>query len=279
MSAGEIITQVVERLKNITGIEALVLGGSRARGTHTASSDIDLGLYYWPGAPIDLAALEQAALELDDEHRPNLVTGFGGWGPWINGGGWLQVQHVPVDFLYRDLDKVSQVIEGCCCGQFEMVYQPGHPNGFPSYIYLSEMALCQPLWDPHGTLAGLKEKVLPYPAALKQAVISRFWWEADFSLKVGLKSKSRGDVAYAAGCCFRSVMCLTQSLFALNEQYWMNEKGAVALADGFKLAPTGLKLRVDRAFEQLNNSTEGISAGIGTLQELVDECGKLLEIN
>ena len=39
---------------------AIVLGGSKARGTHTATSDIDLGLYYDP------ANLHHVLIELNE---------------------------------------------------------------------------------------------------------------------------------------------------------------------------------------------------------------------
>ncbi len=165
MDVSELILEIVDRLRGVAGVEVVVLGGSRARGSHTETSDIDLGLYYFPAAALDLVALERVASEIDDAHRANLVTGIGGWGPWINGGGWLKVNQVPVDFLYRDLDRVSQIIEACRDGRIEIAYQPVHLHPFTSSIYLAEVALCQPLWDPRGSLARLKERARPYPAA------------------------------------------------------------------------------------------------------------------
>jgi len=156
----ELITGIVERLKSVAGVEARVLGGSRARGSHIATSDVDLGIYYHPSAALDFTELARVAAEMDDAHREHLVTGIGGWGPWINGG----------------------------------------------------------------------------------------------------------------GCCFRSIACLAQTLFALNEQYWMNEKGAVALAAGFLRSPAQFAERVALAFEQMDRSAQGISAGIETIEALVEEC-------
>jgi len=200
------------------------------------------------------------------------VTGIGGWGPWINGGGWLKVNGVPVDFIYRDLDKVTKIINDCRAGRIETVYQPGHPFGFVSSIYLSEVALCVPLHDPNGTVEKLKEQVIPYPPRLKQAILDSFWWEVDFSLGIAQKSIARGDVTYAAGCCFRAVTCLMQVLFAVNEQYWMNEKGAVALADGFQWSPVQLKERVESAFAELNREGESITKAIDIIKRLGEEC-------
>jgi predicted nucleotidyltransferase len=276
MDVISIIDGVVGELKKISGIEAVVLGGSRARGTHTDSSDVDLGIYYHPSAPLDLKRLGQLTVELDDEHRPDLLTGIGGWGSWINGGGWLTIKGQPVDLLYRDLYKVTRVILDAMDGRFEIVYQPGHPQGFPSYIYLSEVALCQLLWDPHGTIRHLKGRTESYPPLLKKAIINSFWWEADFSLKNAEKSINTGDVAYAAGCCFRCVACLAQTLFALNGQHWMNEKGAVTLADGFSISPPHLKDRVELAFEQLNHSPDAISSAIHTLYGVLEDCKQFI---
>lgn len=274
MDTSKLMAEIVERLKAVRGIEAVVLGGSRARGSHTESSDIDLGIYYDPAAPIDLTALTQVAREIDDEHRENLVTDLGGWGPWINGGGWLKVNGMPVDFLYRDLEKVQRVITDCRERRIERVYQPGHPFAFVTSIYLSEVALCRPLWDPQGTVEKLKAQAIPYPPGLKKGTFDTFWWEVDFSLSIAQKSVARGDVTYAAGCCFRAVNCLLQVLFAVNEQYWMNEKGALALADGFEKAPPHLQERVEEAFSRLSNSGSSIVTAINLLRSVTADCEK-----
>ncbi len=234
-NANRNLSTIIDALSQVSGIEAIVLGGSRARGTHTPGSDFDLGLYYHSARPLNIKHLNQVAAELDDSHRRDLVTDPGGWGPWINGGGWLTIKGQAVDLIYRELERVTHVIRNAMEGRFEMVYQPGHPHGFPSYIYMSEVALCQPLWDPRGTLWDLKPSTQPYPPRLKRKIIDKFWWEADFSLKNANKSVKTGDVAYAAGCCFRCVACLAQTLFAVNEQYWMNEKGAINDSSGFRI--------------------------------------------
>ncbi|WP_339323510.1 nucleotidyltransferase domain-containing protein [Paenibacillus sp. FSL W8-0194] len=48
MDAQAIISNIVEVLKQVDGMQALVLGGSRAKGTHHPGSDIDIGIYYNP---------------------------------------------------------------------------------------------------------------------------------------------------------------------------------------------------------------------------------------
>jgi len=115
-----LIQSIVAEVKNVSGVKAIVLGGSRARGTNTPSSDIDLGIYYDEHHLLDLGELSKIATRLDDEHRTDLLTATGGWGPWINGGGWLRIQSFPVDFLYRDLEKIKAVISACLAVETQM---------------------------------------------------------------------------------------------------------------------------------------------------------------
>lgn len=262
----QFIYHVVDCLQSIQGIAAIALGGSRARGNYTQKSDVDLGIYYLPETPLDLIALNHLASELDDGHRANLITSIGAWGRWINGGGWLRIEGVPVDFLYRDLAQVSRVIDDCQAGQLTIDYQPGHPHGFVSSIYMSEVAVCLSLHDPHSLLGGLKAKTKPYPIQLKQATVDTFAWEISFSLLIARKAVTRADAAYAAGCCFRSVACMNQVLFALNEEYLLNEKGAVAVANCFALCPQNYRERVESAFAFLEADSKLIMDAIATLE-------------
>ena len=267
----QFINHIVSSLRSIEGITAISLGGSRARGNHTNKSDVDLGIYYNKENQPDLIALNRLAYELDDKHRVNLITAIGGWGKWINGGGWLQVQDVGVDFLYRDLAKVNRVIDDCHAGQITIDYQPGHPHGFVSSIYMGEIAICQVLHDPDGVLEALKFKTKPYPVSLKQATIDTFAWEISFSLVVAKKAIARNDVVYAAGCCFRSVACMNQILFALNEDYLLNEKGAVAIAAKFAICPIDYQQRVEQAFALLAASSKSITEAIAILEAIEDD--------
>ena len=80
------------------------------------------------------------------------------------------------------------------------------------------------------------------------------------------------DVSYLAGCAFRAVACLCQTLFALNGVYLLNEKGAVAAVDGFALSPTGFAKRVASLFADLGSGNH--AAGLDRLQELIVETGR-----
>ena len=109
----EILSTVIARVSKIEGVQAIVLGGSRARGTADERSDIDLGIYYDGEHPFSTVALGAAAQELDDRHSEGLVTGFGDWGPAVNGGGWLEIRGRHVDFIYRELGVKQMLRDGC----------------------------------------------------------------------------------------------------------------------------------------------------------------------
>ena len=228
---------LVERLSAalapVRGLAALALGGSRARGTAGPAADYDFGLYYEADEPLRVEDLRAAIAPLVDDSAKLTLTEIGGWGPWINGGGWLSISGRKVDLLYRDLNRVRAVVADCAAGRVEMHYQPGHPHGFCSAIWMGEAALCLPLRDEAGAIAALIARASPYPDALRQALIARFHGEARFSIDNAETALPRGDETHVAGCAYRALCCLAQVLFALNRRYLINEKGALAEAAGF----------------------------------------------
>lgn len=264
-----LLGRLVRAIGGVPGVRAIVLGGSRARGEATAQSDYDIGLYYEVDNPIDTGRLAKAATLLPGAASSS-VTAIGEWGPWINGGAWLTVAGQRVDLLYRELGKVRAVIEACRASRIEKVYQPGHPLGFVSAIYMGEVALARVLWDPEGVLAPIRRQCMPYPPALGEALVRSFFWEARFALENAAHGRGRDDAAYVAGCGFRAVGCLCQTLFALNGVYLLNEKGAPRAVDRLPRRPADFSSRVARAIA-------AGAAGLGDLMALVEETGGLLK--
>jgi predicted nucleotidyltransferase len=271
-----LLTALVTALSPVPGVVAIVLGGSRARGTATPASDYDIGLYYRSDRPIDTAALGRAVASLDDRGAAAGVTELGGWGPWIDGGGWLVIDDVHVDLLYRNLDRVGAAIDDAHAGTVERFYQPGHPHAFLPTIYMGEVAYARPLHDPSGSFATLQARTTPYPVTLGQALRARFEWEAEFALANARKSLDRGDVAYLAGCAFRAIACLCQTLFALNGVYLLNEKGAVAAVERFARRPADFATRVAAVFAALAGGAA--VEGLDRLEALIIETRSLQPI-
>jgi hypothetical protein len=268
-----LLRRLVVALAPVPGIEAIALGGSRTRGTATAASDYDIGLYYRRPRPIDIAGLSKVVASLDDRGARAEVTPLGGWGPWIDGGGWLLIDGIHVDLLYRDLDRVASAIDDARAGKVEPHYQPGHPHAFLSTIYVGEVAYARALHDPAGSLAALQAQTTPYPPALAAALRRRFEWEASFAIANARKSLDHGDVSYVAGCVFRAIAGLCQVLFALNGNWLLNEKGAVAVVDGLALKPADFSRAVAHIYAGLGAGK--LVAVLDGLEALVAETKRL----
>jgi hypothetical protein len=251
---------MAETLVRIPGVVGVMLGGSRARGTHRPDSDWDLGVYY-RGEP-DLPAL--AALAAEATGEPVEIAGPGGWGPWVNGGAWLHVDGVQVDWILRDLDRVRRVWDDCRAGRYEVGVQPGHPLGFWSPAYAGEVALGRVLADPSGELAALRERTRAYPEPLREALVAAAW-EADFLVVNARKSATAGDVLHAALCLSRAVGVLAQSLHAHHRVWCLNEKGALAAADALPGTPAGFRPRA-----------EAVLSGLGTPVRAVEDASALV---
>ncbi|HLX36474.1 MAG TPA: nucleotidyltransferase domain-containing protein, partial [Candidatus Binataceae bacterium] len=221
-----ICERVAARLSTIDGIEAVALGGSWSRGAARADSDIDLGLAYDGTYPFALEELAAAASELDDRHRDDLVTPTGAWGPGVNGGGWLLIDGNHVDFLYRDLNRVREVIERCIAGNPSADYQLGHPIGFQHQIYVGETHYCRPLFDRAGKLGQLKTLVAEYPDKMRTALVRKHLFDSAFHLEIAAKPAARGDIMYVSACIATAVGFMALVLYALNRQFYMNEKAA-----------------------------------------------------
>jgi hypothetical protein len=239
----ELAGQVATRIGSLDGVVAVALGGSLARGRGDAPVRRRPRPLLRPGAAVLHRGAAAVATELDDDHDPELV-GFGDWGPWINGGAWTRIQGTKVDLLYRDLRLVDRVLTDCAEGRTTCAYQPGHPHGFHSHMYAGEVHHNLALHDPDGTLARLRARTSPYPPRLRQTIVRRYAWEAGFANTTAAGAAGRGDLAYVSGCLFRAAAGLVQVLFALNERWLLNEKGAVREADGLALGPPGFAAEV-----------------------------------
>jgi hypothetical protein len=272
-SNDQLLQRITPALSEVPGVAAVVLGGSRARGTETETSDYDIGLYFRRECPIDTKALLLATRLLVDNPETAFVTPIGEWGRWIVGGGWLKIAGKKVDILYREIEAVGQVIAEACAGRVSIDYQPGHPHGLCSAHWMGEIALCRSLYDPTGALTALKARTTPYPMALGQALIRKFLWEVDFSIENAILGAIRGDQTHVAGCAYRALSCIAQVLFALNCQYLINEKGAFEAAKVFPRTIAGLTGWVETVWSAIGRGEFALA--VKTLRLISTELGAL----
>ncbi|MFJ7244076.1 nucleotidyltransferase domain-containing protein [Kitasatospora sp. NPDC098652] len=258
----EHIAHMAARLAEVPGVVGVMLGGSRARGEHRPESDWDLGVYY--RGDLDLAALGELA-------GPGVeVAGPGGWGPWVNGGAWLRVDGVAVDWILRDLDRVERVWADCRAGRYEVGVQAGHPLGFWSPCYVGELALGRVLADPTGELAALRAQAADYPEPLRAALTAGAW-EAEFLVGAAAKGAERGDVLYVSLCLSRAVGVLVQALYARDRRWCLNEKGALAVAGQLDGVPADFDARVRQLLGSAGETPAALTATVERARQLVGE--------
>ena len=253
---------VPPRLVEVPGVVGVTLGGSRARGEDLPDSDVDLGLHYRP--PLDVAALQRIADEVSQ--APAVVAGPGGWGPWVDGGSWLRIGGLPVDWILRDVDRVAASCRDAVAGRVEWHFQVGHPLGFPGTTYAGELAHGVLLADPSGELAALRASVTPFPPALRAAAVARLD-EARFLLGGSAKAVPRGDSAYVAACLFRVLLLCAHALHADAGRFVLNEKGALAATGRLGGAPAGFAARAQAVF----SGPHGLPARWEAARALLDE--------
>lgn len=274
MQHEQLLQDLVGQLRGVGGLRALVLGGSYARGDQRPDSDLDLGLYYFEEQPLDVARVRALARALNDTPDP-VVTDLGGWGPWVNGGSWLTIGGQRVDLLYRNLTLVNATLDECNAGRIRSDYWQQPAYGFHSFMYCAETAINRPLYDPEQLLPPLKAKVASYSPQLKQTILSDFLWRARFTLDNIRKPALRGEVYMTAGGLARTIHCLVQVLYALNETYYLSEKQLARELATFTIKPEDFLGRISRILGAPGTSSVELAEALERTEALYRDCTQL----
>lgn len=205
----EFIDSVAYALSSLPTVQAVALGGSRARETHRADSDWDLAVYY-------RGAFEPRTLR--DLGWPGEVSEIGGWGGGVfNGGAWLTIDGRQVDVHYRDLDSVEHEIAEAQAGRFRIEPLMFHVAGIPSYLVVGELAMNRVLW---GSLPRPD-----YPAALRMAAADVWRGRAEANLDYARDAHGRaGRVAPFAGLLVFAALQFGHAILAARGEWPTNEK-------------------------------------------------------
>jgi predicted nucleotidyltransferase len=200
---------VAEALRGLPHVEAVTLGGSRARGTDRPGSDWDLAIYY-------RGSFEPQSLrELGWEGE---VSEIGGWGGGVfNGGAWLRIDGRPVDVHYRDLDVVEHELQEAEAGRFRIEPLLFHLDGIPSYFVVGELAFNRVL---RGSLPSPR-----YPEPLRRSA-PRVWTDrAELTITyVERNHAPQGRVAQCAGLLAVAASSFAHAVLAARGEWTTNEK-------------------------------------------------------
>jgi len=261
-----LLARLVEQLVNITGMSAVVLGGSYASGTHHETSDMDIGLYYSEARPFSIADIRRIAESVSVNGAPT-VTELYRWGAWVNGGAWIHTLQGKVDFLYRNMDQIQRTITEAQRGIFHHDYDQQPTHGFYSMIYLAETQICIPLYDPESLVADFKRQVAVYPPMLKERVIAGTLWAAEFTLLHARGFAAQGDIYNTVGCLTRVTSNLTQALFALNERYFLRDKRVLEMVSSFPNLPAGYIQQINRILACPGSTGQELTKTVSELEQ------------
>lgn len=205
------VAAVAADLAGLVGVEAVVLGGSRAIDAARPDSDWDLGLYY-RGRQHDFAP--SAVRDLGYHGQ---VAELGEWGPLVNAGAWLQVEGIAIDVLFRDLDAIDAYAQDARTGIFDIVVQPGTIVGAPTYLPLGELASCKVLY-------GDLEQPQGFPAPLAKSASTIWRGKAELNLLFAQGYASLSDVVGCLGMLSQAVLCEAHARMAEQYRWALNEK-------------------------------------------------------
>ena len=268
------INSIVADLKQIDNVAAVVLGGSYATGNATETSDVDLGIYYSEKKPFNINDIKSISKKYAMLKDPT-VTDFYEWGRWVNGGAWIETSCGKVDLLYKNLEQISSTIQKAKNGEWENDFEQQPPYGFSSIIYLGEIYVCIPLYDPIAHVAHLKNEVQNYPPKLKESVIRQSMWSAEFAIWHAAYFFAKNEDLYnAAGCLTRAVKNIVTTLFAVNEIYPLGDKRAIDILEKEPICPPDLRNKIN-VILALNRKE--IHNNIGLLKTLFEETKELVK--
>lgn len=239
----KLLKDICSDLQKIDNISAIVLGGSYATGRANYKSDLDIGIYYHENHPFSIDEIKLVAKKYAVEKTP-VITDFYEWGPWVNGGAWIETSAGKVDFLYRNINQVRRTIQNAQDGIWENNFDQQPPYGFSSIFYLAEIENCLPQYDPQNILIYLKSLIKTYPEPLKKTIIQDSLWSAEFSIKIASQYANNEDYYNTFGCFSRILKSLVNSLFALNEVYPIGDKNALEILEKLSICPKRLNQKI-----------------------------------
>ena len=143
----------------------------------------------------------------------------------------------------RRIDKISSALERWLSGDIkaeEMVWCVW------GYHILPDLHHQMIIDDPYGVVAGWKRRLQPYPQSLKTALLKKHlaslrYWRPDYHYANKVK---RGDVVFLAGLSARLVHDVMQTLFALNETYFVGDGQNLDFAREFRYQPDNIEERI-----------------------------------
>lgn len=223
----------------------IALGGSHAKGTSDALSDVDVYLFA-PAVVPRARRIEVVADVLGI--APEAVSSWGGDEPFEQAGTDFRFRDTEVECWIRSSTRIESVIEGAKRGEIRREYVGWAVAGFFDYVALGDIQAMRVVEDPSGMLARWKADVDPYPEPLRRAVLGRFtreaaFWPDSFHYRTAME---RSDTLYTSAIVQQVVHALVQCVFALNGVYFPGDKKLASALDALPVRPEAFARRIQQ---------------------------------
>lgn len=267
--------RVALRYAELSQVEAVALGGSRASDAADASSDIDLYVYYREA--VSLEARRQIAAPATREEIGNDF--------WEPGDEWIDAETgVSVDVMFRHVEWIRERLDGVLNQHWASV---GYSTCFWYNVLNSQI-----LFDRQGWFLALQKSAQqPYPSELKRAVIAKNFPilrrnMSSYVHQIEL-AIARGDLISVNHRVTALLASYFDILFAVNEQPHPGEKRLAQFAarlctklpGNFPRAVDELLALLPGGDRQIIDKTNALLDGLeGLLRDemLLSESGELL---
>lgn len=221
---------VVRRFRTGPGAYGIALGGSHAKGTSDALSDVDMYLF----APEVLPGVKRKEVIADALGlTPEAISVWGQDIPFEQSGTDFRFRGREVEVWIRNSERIESGIGAAKRGEIRREYAIWAVAGFFDHVALADVQTMHIIEDPAGLLSDWKAEVGHYPEALRRALLERFkreiaFWPDNFHFRTAV---DRADAIYVSGIVQQTVHALIQVVFALNRVYFPGDKKlALALA-------------------------------------------------
>lgn len=255
-------SNLISELSHLPQIEAIALGGSRSGKHYDEKSDYDVYLYCT--API----AETVRREILSKYCSYMEIGNHFWEYEDN---CTLKNGIDIDILYRNLEDfsaaVADVVENC-----------HGRNGYTTCMW-HNLLTCKILYDRDGRLTAAKKRFhVPYPAMLKNDIITRNWKllraaMPAYELQI-TKAVTRGDLVSINHRVSAFMESYFDLLFALNAQTHPGEKRLMTLCrESCTVLPEDFEENLQLLFSHMFTQPEQVR---GDLERILAALAKIL---
>lgn len=257
--ASTVIDNIVGAYKTIPGVKAIALFGSRARGTETDTSDVNI-MVVESTSPTQSTRASILA-QLSDPSLPS----------------WCRDIPVSADAFHVDgyLVNIWHMNEDLICERIASVVKGRRLENSVVVAILNESAI---LWDPRKQLQAWKTNVNPVPETYKRAVIPVLFSEVTHILESLVNISKEDSLFFINHELISGMTSLLEIVFLMNNQYLILNHHLDSELKRMQLLPDEFTKQI-QSILSLDATLDGLLARRRRICLLTQHVGQFIEKN